>query len=179
VYLLHSDLKDVEQFDYDVGQWTAVSGEPGSAVQCDGQSALYRKTKFVMGQFGVMRNSRKGALRAGWRLGGREVQMANIHLFADVSNIEAASKTPSNDALVRRAALEYLLDDTGDVADHKADGAKQAGSRVAAPDRPSKRLRLGQGAQPPPQATFYFGDFNFRLAAEKLTQVRRMPFFFS
>eukprot|EP00035_Acanthoeca_spectabilis_P006937 m.130715 g.130715 ORF g.130715 m.130715 type:complete len:406 (+) comp13726_c0_seq5:111-1328(+) len=169
VYLLHRDLADVDRYDYDDRAWSPLSGAPGSAVQCNGTSPHVRKTKFVLGQFGVMRSSRKGGLRTGWRINGRPLQMVNVHLFADVSNIDAAAQTPSKDALIRRAALEFLIDGVSDPA-HESDDSGGPAVEESTDGRPGKRSRKGPARAQLPEAAFFFGDFNFRLANSELAQ---------
>lgn len=173
VYLLHRDLADVDRYDYDDRAWSPLSGAPGSAVQCNGTSPHVRKTKFVLGQFGVMRSSRKGGLRTGWRINGRPLQMVNVHLFADVSNIDAAAQTPSKDALIRRAALEFLIDGVSDPA-HESDDSGGPAVEESTDGRPGKRSRKGPARAQLPEAAFFFGDFNFRLANSELAQVCRL-----
>lgn len=163
LYLLHRDVSDAAQFDYVAGAWVPIARTPVRDVQCNGESAVFVKTKFTRGQHGVLRSSRKGCLRSSWRIMGKEVQLVNLHLYADVSNVVSAVSNPSEDALTRRAALEDVI---RIALPPTANGG-------AGPARPSKRTKSGAAGGPAaaPNPTFFFGDFNFRLAYADLAKV--------
>ncbi|KAL1527430.1 hypothetical protein AB1Y20_016096 [Prymnesium parvum] len=83
--------------------------------------------------------SRKGYLVTRWQLGGEQLDLVNVHLFHDDSNLTALKRTESETQSIyatrRGAALRHTLREV--VAEHPS-----------TPPRPS---------------LFVFGDFNFRL----------------
>ena len=57
--------------------------------------------------------ARKGFMRTKWLLKGIEMDLINVHLFHDASNIESISRSPSQFAIQRREALNYTLQAVG------------------------------------------------------------------
>ena len=98
--------------------------------------ANVEKHKFPLQYFPESRWSRKGYLRTRWKFSSQViVDLVNIHLFHDSSNLKSVETVPSIYVNYRKRALCYTLD------------------RIA-----------NQGmAKHPPVPYFIFGDFNFRL----------------
>ncbi len=96
--------------------------------------SLVEKHKFPLPLFPEGRWSRKGFLRSRWRLRETQVDLVNVHLFHDASNLVSMEAAPSVYCNFRRRALRHVLD-------HLEEDAG------------------GHGRRP----FFVFGDFNFRL----------------
>ncbi len=96
--------------------------------------SLVEKHKFPLPLFTDGRWSRKGFLRSRWRLRGTAVDLVNVHLFHDASNLVSVEAAPSVYCSHRHMALGHLLD-------HLAEDA------------------AGHSRLP----FFVFGDFNYRL----------------
>lgn len=94
--------------------------------------ASKEKAKFPQHFFPECRWSRKGFLRTRWDVEGTVVDMVNIHLFHDASNLEACEEFPSVYCKSRRRALIHTLD------------------------------RFQRDTENVPAPYFVFGDFNFR-----------------
>ncbi len=92
------------------------------------------KRKFPLHLFPDGRYSRKGFLRTRWRLRRTQVDLVNVHLFHDASNLVSFEAAPSIYCDYRRRALRHVLDHLEADSD-------------------------GHGRKP----FFIFGDFNFRL----------------
>lgn len=97
-------------------------------------SSYVDKRKFPLSFFPDRRWSRKGYLRTRWRLSGTEIDLVNIHLIHDASNLVSVETAPSLYSVFRRRALHFTLD-----------------------------CLQGEGADHQPVPFFIFGDFNFRL----------------
>lgn len=79
-------------------------------------------------------------MRVKWMLDGRPLDLVNVHLFHDESNINAMQDSPSQYSLSRRNALHYVL----------------------------SRCRDVEGPSETP--LFLFGDLNFRLDLGSVVQ---------
>ena len=111
---------------------------------------LAESCKFPLSYFPERRWSRKGYLRTRWRLRGTPLDLINVHLFHDASNLVSVESAPSVYCVLRRRALTWILD------------------RVQ-----------GEGAEHARAPFFIFGDFNFRLdgsrVLRKLTGAAEAP----
>jgi len=102
------------------------------------------KAKFPGELFPECRWSRKGFMRTRWMFNDKQsLDLVNIHLFHDASNLIAMETTPSPYAKNRRKALEFAL----------------------------KKLSTPLPGQTQDEVPlFIFGDFNFRLDTNKVIQ---------
>ena len=99
------------------------------------------KHKFPLQYFPESRWSRKGYLRTRWKFSTAViVDLVNIHLFHDSSNLKSVESVPSIYVNYRKRALCYTLD----------------------------RIAESKGPANPPY--FIFGDFNFRLDCKSVVK---------
>jgi len=166
IYFVHRDIDRVQRYNYVTDEYVSEAGPAvATDVETENLCPFHNKTKFFTGQFGRKRASRKGYLQTGWKLGYYEFQLVNVHLFADDSNIEAARKSPSQFSRWREAAMRFTLDRTflGPPAADCNDGTpapkkgKGKGGKSKEPESTDRKM-----------TSFYFGDFNFRLALNDL-----------
>ncbi|UJR28749.1 hypothetical protein I4U23_009976 [Adineta vaga] len=100
----------------------------------------FRKEKFPREFFPEAKWSRKGFTQTRWSIDNFIFDMVNVHLFHDASNILAVEQSPSVYSTCRKNALQFTL----------------------------QRLPLNSSDTPVPYVIF--GDFNFRLDANRLVQ---------
>lgn len=132
IYLVHQEVS-AKVYNFDASQWDEVNDHLVLDNSKGCSSACYRRSRFPATLFPNMPNARKGYCHMRWQLNGREVDLVNVHLFHDASNLEALSQAPSAYAVTRNTAIRYVADTVlGDID-------------------PSK------------DAAFVFGDMNFRL----------------
>ena len=99
------------------------------------------KHKFPLQYFPESRWSRKGYLRTRWKFSDCSeaiIDLVNIHLFHDASNLKSVESVPSIYVNYRKRALSYTL------------------------DRIANRTKENR-PEHDPVPYFVFGDFNFRL----------------
>jgi len=101
-------------------------------------SVRVRKEKFAKDFWAAIRWGRKGFLHTRWEINGRSIDLINIHLFHDESNLEL-TQNPLLYSQNRKKALDYTISSYNDW--------KQAN-------------------HPEPSSLFIFGDFNFRLRTD-------------
>lgn len=125
-----------------------------------------QRVKFPQELFPECRWSRKGFMRTRWLFNDSQpLDLVNIHLFHDASNLVAMEKTPSPYAQNRQRALEFTL------------------KKLAVPLKSNNEIKnslkdpqLNQNNHLNSQQTegevplFIFGDFNFRLDTNKVIQ---------
>ena len=117
-----------------IGDFDGGSESSESPGGCGGGARLAEKCKFPLSYFPERRWSRKGYLRTRWRLRGTPLDLINVHLFHDASNLVSVESAPSVYCVLRRRALTWILD------------------RIQGEDAEHERAPF-----------FIFGDFNFRL----------------
>lgn len=72
--------------------------------------ATKEKAKFPQHFFPECRWSRKGYMRTRWSLAGTAVDLVNIHLFHDASNLAASAESPSMYCQSRMRALVHTME---------------------------------------------------------------------
>eukprot|EP00040_Diaphanoeca_grandis_P043918 m.10742 g.10742 ORF g.10742 m.10742 type:complete len:441 (+) comp8458_c0_seq2:432-1754(+) len=164
VYFVHKDIKSIARYDY-VKEEFQMPQSP-TAVACVNNSCFHKKTKFSVGQFNWKQMSRKGFVQAGFKIGDQEFQLVNVHFFADISNLESAKKTPSQYSQSRRAATSFMIEQTQYT---NGFGTANITSKTKT-KKLQKRKNSDNNIQTTPKklASFYFGDFNFRLSLAEL-----------
>lgn len=133
-------------------EWEPVAGKSVHSGNIEAV-ATKEKAKFPQHFFPECKWSRKGFLRTRWQLAGTVLDLVNIHLFHDASNLAAAEQFPSVYCASRRRALVHTME----------------------------RLHTDRSNGVAPY--FVFGDFNFRCdtagvverLAEQLTAHRLSP----
>lgn len=131
--------------------WEPVAGKSVHTGNIEAV-ATKEKAKFPQHFFPECKWSRKGFLRTRWSLAGTVLDLVNIHLFHDASNLAASEQYPSVYCASRRRALVHTME----------------------------RLHTDRANGVAPY--FVFGDFNFRCdtagvvqrLAERLT-AHRLP----
>ncbi|KAI3372416.1 hypothetical protein L3Q82_022906 [Scortum barcoo] len=153
MYFIHKTLKNIQQYDFNVKDFKAVSGQNKHVGSLDGVT-MVEKEKFPKNFWPDFKWSRKGFMRTRWiihnqyvlctnlTLMERGLDLVNVHLFHDASNLIACNASPSIYSANRKNALRYVINRISD-------------SRYT------------------PLPFFLFGDFNFRLDALSLVQVFR------
>lgn len=129
----------------------------------DGTYNHAEKVKFPQELFPECRWSRKGFMRTRWLFyDSQPIDLVNIHLFHDASNLIAMEQTPSPYAQNRQRALEFALERI------KA----PLNSNKTFPNSPSspQTATLTSNPQENEVPLFIFGDFNFRLDTNKVIQ---------
>ncbi|KAJ3603981.1 hypothetical protein NHX12_028722 [Muraenolepis orangiensis] len=84
MYFIHSTLKDVYQYDF--------------------------TEKFPKNFWPDFKWSRKGFMRTRWNIHNQGLDLVNVHLFHDASNLIACTASPSVYSQNRRKALGYVMD---------------------------------------------------------------------
>lgn len=111
-----------------------------------------QRIKFPQELFPESRLSRKGFMRTRWLFNEEHMlDLVNIHLFHDASNLVAMEATPSPYAQNRQRALEFTLNKVSEPLEVK-DGMRR------------------ENLQSDEIPMFIFGDFNFRLDANKVIE---------
>lgn len=127
------------------------------------------KVKFPQDLFPESRWSRKGFMRTRWLFNDRQMlDLVNIHLFHDASNLVAMEATPSPYALDRQRALDFTLRKISEplMIEDELLGKCQKFSNNSIintdnDDEESSNLQV---------PLFIFGDFNFRLDTKKVIE---------
>ncbi|XP_062520910.1 inositol polyphosphate-5-phosphatase A-like [Corticium candelabrum] len=139
LYFIHKSFKDIQLWSFTKQMFEPISGKTVVGGSLSGSEA-HQKVKFPADFFPEFRWSRKGFLNTKWNMCGRVVNLVNVHLFHDASNLRALEQSPSPYCLNRRRAMEHVM----------------------------KLVTREDGSQP--VSTFYFGDFNFRLDLQNVVK---------
>ena len=108
IYLFHQSIADQSEiFSFSKNCYVPLTSKTlaTSLNECD----YVDRQKFPVQYFPNGRLSRKGFMRTMWSICGTKIELSNIHLFHDDSNIKALQASPSDYALHRRNALSYFL----------------------------------------------------------------------
>lgn len=120
------------------------------------------KIKFPQELFPECRWSRKGFMRTRWLLNNcQPIDLVNIHLFHDASNLVAMEATPSPYAQNRQKALEFTLDKLS----RPLHGSWVKSHLQNAATKQTIDTELDDTVP-----LFIFGDFNFRLDTNRVIQ---------
>uniref|UniRef100_A0A6G1SC38 inositol-polyphosphate 5-phosphatase n=1 Tax=Aceria tosichella TaxID=561515 RepID=A0A6G1SC38_9ACAR len=126
------------------------------------------KVKFPLELFPECRWSRKGFMRTRWLFNDcQPLDLVNIHLFHDASNLVAMRATPSPYAQNRQKALEYALEKISKplaIEVNSNNNIELINSKEVQQHDPNSG---GYDDQVP---LFIFGDFNFRLDTNRVIQ---------
>lgn len=157
LYLVHDSVKNVKLYNFKTAQYESIEGKRVYAGNSTNKAAEHvEKVKFPQELFPECRWSRKGFMRTRWLFNDiKPLDLVNIHLFHDASNLVAMETTPSPYAQNRQRALEYTLD------------------KLSLPLPGTWEQSQNQQNDPSQQQQvplFIFGDFNFRLDTNKVIQ---------
>lgn len=182
LYFIHGSLDNIKLWNFQTNQFEAVNGRQvfsGNIEDID----LIEKVKFPQSFFPECRWSRKGYMRTRWQLSKQQMDLVNIHLFHDASNLTAMETNPSPYAQNRQRALEYTLKrismpinncklnnmdnvsstpiNTDNLKDNEPITKRPNPDNTALP--PSGHQEHGNSDKEAEIPLFIFGDFNFRL----------------
>ncbi|GMT07410.1 hypothetical protein PENTCL1PPCAC_29584 [Pristionchus entomophagus] len=137
IFFVHKHaLSFVEQFDFARKQFVSLPTEISVEIRADGleNESLAVKRKFPKHFWPAIKWGRKGYLHTRWAVGEKVLDLINVHLFHDESNLALIHENPSLYSSNRKRALDYVINEC--VLDNDDD------SRIN---------------------RFIFGDLNFRL----------------
>ncbi|KAF3695969.1 Type I inositol 1,4,5-trisphosphate 5-phosphatase [Channa argus] len=111
MYFIHRTLKNINQYDFTVKDFRTVMGQNVHLGYLDGVSTV-EKEKFPKHFWPDFKWSRKGFMRTRWIIHDQYVlglDLVNVHLFHDASNLIACESSPSIYSANRRNALRYVI----------------------------------------------------------------------
>ncbi|XP_073321525.1 inositol polyphosphate-5-phosphatase A [Pagrus major] len=113
MYFIHKTLKDIHQYDFNVKDFKAVSGQNKHVGSLDGVTTV-EKEKFPKNFWPDFKWSRKGFMRTRWIIHNQALDLVNVHLFHDASNLIACNSSPSIYSANRKNALRYVINRISD-----------------------------------------------------------------
>ncbi|XP_032597655.1 inositol polyphosphate-5-phosphatase A isoform X2 [Drosophila grimshawi] len=133
IYFGHKDLCSLRIWNFQSHEWEDKLDEGKHIYSGNIESVPTKeKSKFPQHFFPECKWSRKGFMRSRWEINGTAIDLVNIHLFHDASNLAACEDFPSVYCKTRRRALVHTIE----------------------------RFHLDEENRSVP--FFLFGDFNFR-----------------
>ncbi|KAJ8378053.1 hypothetical protein AAFF_G00248480 [Aldrovandia affinis] len=112
IYFIHKSLKNIYQYDFNVKDFKAVSGHK-YVGSLDGVTTV-EKEKFPKNFWPDFKWSRKGYMRTRWIIHNQGLDLVNVHLFHDASNLIACNSSPSVYSGNRKKALRYIINRISD-----------------------------------------------------------------
>ncbi|XP_035513618.1 inositol polyphosphate-5-phosphatase A [Morone saxatilis] len=113
MYFIHKTLKNIYQYDFNVKDFKAVSGQNKNVGSLDGVTTV-EKEKFPKNFWPDFKWSRKGFMRTRWIIHNQGLDLVNVHLFHDASNLIACNSSPSIYSANRKNALRYVINRISD-----------------------------------------------------------------
>ncbi|XP_032434657.1 inositol polyphosphate-5-phosphatase A isoform X1 [Xiphophorus hellerii] len=108
MYFIHKTLKNIYHYDFNVKDFKAVVGQTKYVGSLDGVATV-EKEKFPKNFWPDFKWSRKGYMRTRWLIHNQGLDLVNIHLFHDASNLIALNSSPSIYSANRKNALKYVV----------------------------------------------------------------------
>lgn len=108
MYFIHKSLKNIQQYDFNVKDFKVVSGHNKYVGSLDGVTTM-EKEKFPKNFWPDFKWSRKGYMRTRWIIHNQGLDLVNVHLFHDASNLIACNSSPSVYSANRKKALRYVI----------------------------------------------------------------------
>ncbi|KAL6456786.1 hypothetical protein MHYP_G00353300 [Metynnis hypsauchen] len=108
MYFIHKSVKNVQQYDFSSRDFKSVSGHSKYVGSLDGVTTL-EKEKFPKNFWTDIKWSRKGYMRTRWIIHNQGLDLVNVHLFHDASNLIACNSSPSVYSTNRQKALRYVI----------------------------------------------------------------------
>ncbi|KAH8342094.1 hypothetical protein KR059_011955 [Drosophila kikkawai] len=139
LYFVHQDVASLKLWNFLTHSWEESLSDIKDKHIYSGNIetiATKEKSKFPQHFFPECKWSRKGFMRTRWEINGTVIDLVNIHLFHDASNLAACENFPSVYCKTRRRALVHTIE----------------------------RFHLDEQNGTVP--FFLFGDFNFRCDTE-------------
>ncbi|XP_069038905.1 inositol polyphosphate-5-phosphatase A [Lepisosteus oculatus] len=113
MYFIHKSLKNIYQYDFNVKDFKAISGQNKYLSSLDGVTTV-EKEKFPKNFWPDFKWSRKGYMRTRWIIHNQGFELVNVHLFHDASNLIACNSSPSVYSANREKALRYVINRVSD-----------------------------------------------------------------
>ncbi|XP_035292248.1 inositol polyphosphate-5-phosphatase A [Anguilla anguilla] len=113
MYFIHKSLKNIYQYDFNVKEFKAVLGHNKYVGSLDGVTTM-EKEKFPKNFWPDIKWSRKGYMRTRWIIHNQGLDLVNVHLFHDASNLIACNSSPSVYSGNRQKALRYVINRISD-----------------------------------------------------------------
>ncbi|XP_030636659.1 inositol polyphosphate-5-phosphatase A [Chanos chanos] len=113
MYFIHRSLKNIYQYDFNMKDFRAVSGHNKYVGSLDGVTTV-EKEKFPKNFWPDFKWSRKGYMRTRWIVHNQGLDLVNVHLFHDASNLIACNSSPSIYSANRKKALRYVINRISD-----------------------------------------------------------------
>ncbi|XP_036434461.1 inositol polyphosphate-5-phosphatase A isoform X2 [Colossoma macropomum] len=113
MYFIHKSLKNIQQYDFNTREFKSVSGHKKYVGSLDGVTTL-EKEKFPKNFWTDIKWSRKGYMRTRWIIHNQGLDLVNVHLFHDASNLIACNSSPSVYSTNRQKALRYVINRISD-----------------------------------------------------------------
>ncbi|XP_067269341.1 inositol polyphosphate-5-phosphatase A [Pseudorasbora parva] len=113
MYFIHKSLKNIQQYDFNVKEFKAVSGHNKYVGSLEGVTTM-EKEKFPKNFWPDFKWSRKGYMRTRWIIHNQGLDLVNVHLFHDASNLIACNASPSVYSANRKKALRYVINRLAD-----------------------------------------------------------------
>uniref|UniRef100_H3CLB5 inositol-polyphosphate 5-phosphatase n=1 Tax=Tetraodon nigroviridis TaxID=99883 RepID=H3CLB5_TETNG len=121
MYFIHNTLKNIYQYDFQDEDYKAVSGHSRHVASLNGITTV-EKEKFPKNFWPDFKWSRKGFMRTRWIIHNHLtccphlfLDLVNIHLFHDASNLIACNSSPSIYSANRKNALRYVINRISDA----------------------------------------------------------------
>ncbi|XP_058640065.1 inositol polyphosphate-5-phosphatase A isoform X3 [Onychostoma macrolepis] len=113
MYFIHKSLKNIQQYDFNLKEFKAVSGHNKYMGSLEGVLTV-EKEKFPKNFWPDFKWSRKGYMRTRWLIHNQGFDLVNVHLFHDASNLIACNSSPSVYSANRKKALRYVINRISD-----------------------------------------------------------------
>ncbi|XP_049341751.1 inositol polyphosphate-5-phosphatase A [Astyanax mexicanus] len=113
MYFIHKSLKNIQQYDFSAKEFKSVSGHNKYVGSLDGVATV-EKEKFPKNFWPDIKWSRKGYMRTRWIIHNQGLDLVNVHLFHDASNLIACNSSPSVYSTNRQKALRYIINRISD-----------------------------------------------------------------
>ncbi|XP_053091914.1 inositol polyphosphate-5-phosphatase A isoform X1 [Pangasianodon hypophthalmus] len=108
MYFIHKSLENIQQYDFNAKEFKLVSGRNKYAGSLYGVTTV-EKEKFQRDFWPDRKWSRKGYMRTRWMIHNQGLDLVNVHLFHDASNLVACKSSPSVYSTYRQKALLYVI----------------------------------------------------------------------
>ncbi|BFF91716.1 inositol polyphosphate-5-phosphatase A [Drosophila madeirensis] len=113
IYFAHEDIVSLKIWNFTTHSWEGKTQEvKDKNIYCGNieSIATKEKSKFPQNYFPECKWSRKGFMRTRWEINGTVIDLVNIHLFHDASNLAACENFPSVYCKTRRRALVHTIE---------------------------------------------------------------------
>ncbi|KAG7488933.1 type I inositol 1,4,5-trisphosphate 5-phosphatase-like [Solea senegalensis] len=113
MYFIHKTLNNIYQYDFNVKDFKSLSGQNKYVGSLEGVTTV-EKEKFPKNFWPDFKWSRKGFMRTRWIIHNQGLDLVNVHLFHDASNLTACESSPSIYSANRKNALRYIINRISD-----------------------------------------------------------------